>query len=87
MKTVEKLQSSLPLVNRYTWSSKLSDIVVTQAAPKSFVRDNLLFVSVEQGDEVADTDTMEVNQSLVDWAKKHGTYWEWYDNGTIVLAV
>jgi hypothetical protein len=83
----EQLQASLPLVNRYSWNRELRDIEVTQVSPRSFVRDGLLFVSAEHGDAVADTDTLEVSQTLVDWAKQHGTYWEWYDNGTIVLAV
>jgi len=84
---IEQLQASLPLVNRYTWNRELRDIEVTQTAPKSFVRDGLLFVSAEHGDDAADPDALEVGQTLVDWAKQHGTYWEWYDNGTIVLAV
>jgi hypothetical protein len=87
MQSIEQLQASLPLINNYTWSRELKDIVVTQVKPKSFVREDLLYISAEHGDFVANCDTLEISEVLNHWAKQHGTYWEWYDNGTIVLAV
>lgn len=80
------LIDSLPMLTAFKWDRSAHDLVQYETKPRAFLRDNKLFISAENGDGAANCDTLTVNPRLVEWAKKQGGYFEWYDNGTIVLA-
>lgn len=92
---LEKLQATLPTLTRIDWTRNDEgdlDMVELQVAPYSFIRDGMLFVSVEHGDDAGDYygefrgGYAWINPKLEAWAKEHKSYWEWQDGGTIVLA-
>lgn len=83
---------SLSKINVIRVSDGGLDIVETEVKPKSFIRDGFLYISTEHDDNAGDYygesrgGCSWVNPKLEDWAARHGTYWEWLDCGTIVLA-
>lgn len=89
MSKTEKLQATLPTIT--TWDFKRNDsgeldLIPVEVKPHSFIRDGLLFISMEHGDNAGNSDTMQVNPILEAWAEKQGGYWEWYDAGCVVFA-
>ena len=56
-------------------------------APKVFVKDNLIYVSAENGDNYADYyASMYIDEKLEAVADEYDTYWDWEDAGSIVLT-
>jgi hypothetical protein len=55
-------------------------------APEVFVKDNLIYISAENGDNYADYyELLYIDEQLEELANKYDTYWEWEDAGSIVL--
>lgn len=89
MTNLVALQKTLPTLTKIDLvrnSEGDFDFVNVEVQPHSFVRDGYLYISMERGDGAGNCDTLEVNTKLEAWAKELGTYWEWQDNGTIVLS-
>ncbi len=101
MDTLLDLQASLPTLR--SWAHKRDadgklDFVEVDRTPRSFVRDGMLFVSMEEGDGAGDYNghwSMDgeeqdgipyIADALVDWAKANKGYWEWQDGGSIVFS-
>lgn len=64
---------------------------ITNRPPKTFVRDGLLFVSAEDGNNFADyypemSDDPYIDPRLEKMADAYNTYWDWEDAGSIVLS-
>ena len=56
-------------------------------APEVFVKDNLIYVSAENGDNYADYyELLYIDEKLEALADKYDTYWDWEDAGSIVLT-
>jgi hypothetical protein len=92
--TLQTLQNTLPTLTSYDFSG--DDLVEVQVKVSSFIRDNLLFISMEEGDsagcyygryisESEQDGYPYINEALTDWAKSNGGYFEWQDAGTIVF--
>ena len=84
MKKLEKLIETLPLIEKdYDFKSDSW----TYVKPHARIVDNMIMVSCENGDMAGEYYEGYINSKLVDWAKKHKTYWEWYDAGSIVTSI
>ena len=101
MITLQDLQASLPTLK--SWAHKRDaegnlDFVEVDRIPRSFIRDGMLFVSMEEDDGAGDYNghySMDgeeqdgipyVADVLEAWAKSNQGYWEWQDGGTIVFS-
>jgi hypothetical protein len=63
---------------------------ITGRAPRTFIRNGVLFVSAEDGNYFADYDgefkgPLYIDPRLVSIAKKYDMYWEWENAGSIAL--
>jgi hypothetical protein len=90
MTNLVDLQATLPTLTKIDFKRNHEgdfDLVEVEVKPHSMVRDGMIYISMEQGDGAGNCDTLEINPKLEAWAKEHGTYWEWQDNGTIVLSI
>jgi len=92
--TAELLKAELPYLKYLTWNKTTRDFEDGYATPNAFIRDGLLFISNEDTLNadlfVYDTygefrPTEPIHPTLIDWATRLGTYWEQYDNASIVL--
>lgn len=89
MTNLVDLQATLPTLTKIDFKRNDNgdlDMIELQVKPHSMVRDGYLYISMERGDGAGNCDTLEVNSKLEAWARELGTYWEWQDNGTIVLS-
>ena len=92
--------TTLPMLT--SWDFKRNDegdldLVEVQNKPTSFMRNGLLYISMEHGDGAGDynghysIDGEEqdgipyIAEVILDWAKKNKGYFEWHDGGTIVF--
>ena len=100
MQNLETLQATLPMLKRFDFKrNELGelDLIEVEVKPHSFIRDGMLFISMENNDDAGSYDGKYINENETDgiayinpkleaWAKQNKTYWEWQDGGTIVLA-
>ena len=101
MDTLLDLQASLPTLKRWAHLRDAHgnfELIQEDCAPRSFVRDGMLFVSMEENDGAGDyyghysMDGEEqdgipyIAEVLETWAKANKGYWEWQDAGTIVFS-
>ena len=100
MTNLVDLQATLPTLKNIDFIRNDEgdfDLVEVEVKPHSFIRDGMLYISMERGDNAGSYDGQYINEWETDgiayinprleaWAKEHGTYWEWQDGGTIVLA-
>lgn len=98
MQNLEKLQATLPMLKNYDYKTDTEK----EVKPYSFIREGLLFLSMENGDGAgcyygkykATPDGQDfyqdgvpyITDSLEVWAKENNGYWEWQDGGTIVFC-
>jgi hypothetical protein len=55
--------------------------------PNVYVKNGLIYVSAENGDNYADYDNyLYIDEKLENFADKYDTYWDWEDAGSIVLT-
>lgn len=92
--TATELIDHLPFIHYFKWDKNTKDLIEDYAKPTAFERDGLLFISSEDALNadlfVYDTygelrPTEPIHPTLIDWADRLGTYWEQYDNASIVL--
>jgi len=92
--TPQELIELLPAIKYFRWDKETKDLIEDYAKPTAFERDGLLFISSEDALNadlfVYDTygelrPTEPIHPTLIQWAEKLGTYWEQYDNASIVL--
>lgn len=92
--TASELIEHLPFIKYLKWDKEAKDFTEEYAKPNAFERDGLLFISSEDSLNadlfVYDTygevrPTEPIHPTLIDWANQLGTYWEQYDNASIVL--
>jgi len=92
--TANELIELLPYIHYFKWDKNTKDLIEDYAKPTAFERDGLLFISSEESLNadlfVYDTygevrPTEPIHPTLIDWADRLGTYWEQYDNASIVL--
>lgn len=86
MKNAEVLIKNLPMIAVDKYDRVQKAFIECHLQVHAFIRDGLLFVSAEYGDNAADYDTGYIAPELVEWAKINKGYWEWYDAGSIVLS-
>jgi len=55
-------------------------------APYVFLKDGLIYVSAENGDNYADYYEYSIDEQLEELADKYDTYWDWETAGAIVLT-
>lgn len=85
----EELKNKLPRLEVF---DLYNDGEAQTVAPHSFIRDGLLHVSAEEGDDAADYygefrgGYPWINPTLENFAKENGCYWEWDNPGCIVLV-
>lgn len=87
MKKLEKLMAELPELLDFKYDRDLKEFVEVRRKPKAFIRDGMLFISGEYGDNAMDYFNNWINPDLEAFAKKAGGYFEFYDGGSIVLAL
>lgn len=100
MKSLQDLQASLPMLKSFDFKRNEEgdlDLIDVERKPHAFIRDGMLFVSMEEGDGAGDyyghysMDGEEqdgipyIADVLEAWATEHKGYWEWQDGGTIVF--
>jgi hypothetical protein len=92
--TPQELIELLPAIKYFRWDKETKDLIEDYAKPTAFERDGLLFISSEDTLNadlfVYDTygemrPTEPIHPTLIEWAHRFGTYWEQYDNASIVL--
>lgn len=92
--TAQELINLLPSIKYFKWDKETKDFTEDYAKPNAFERDGLLFISSEDMLNadlfVYDTygefrPTEPIHPTLNEWAQRFGTYWEQYDNASIVL--
>ena len=92
--TPQELIELLPFIHYFKWDKQTKDLIEDYAKPNAFERDGLLFISSEDSLNadlfVYDTygevrATEPIHPTLIEWANQLGTYWEQYDNASIVL--
>jgi hypothetical protein len=92
--TPQELIELLPSIHYFKWDKVSKDLIEDYAKPNAFERDGLLFISSEDTLNadlfVYDTygevrPTEPIHPTLIQWAEQLGTYWEQYDNASIVL--
>jgi hypothetical protein len=92
--TPQELIELLPHIHYFKWDKVSKDLIEDYAKPNAFERDGLLFISSEDTLNadlfVYDTygevrPTEPIHPTLIQWAEQLGTYWEQYDNASIVL--
>ena len=92
--TPQELMELLPAIKYFRWDKEIKDLIEDYAKPTAFERDGLLFISSEDTLNadlfVYDTygemrPTEPIHPTLIQWAEQLGTYWEQYDNASIVL--
>lgn len=92
--TPQELIELLPSIHYFRWDKVSKDLIEDYAKPNAFERDGLLFISSEDMLNadlfVYDTygevrPTEPIHPTLIEWAEQLGTYWEQYDNASIVL--
>jgi hypothetical protein len=92
--TPQELIELLPSIHYFKWDKVSKDLIEDYAKPNAFERDGLLFISSEDMLNadlfVYDTygevrPTEPIHPTLIEWAEQLGTYWEQYDNASIVL--
>jgi hypothetical protein len=92
--TPQELIELLPYIHYFKWDKVSKDLIEDYAKPNAFERDGLLFISSEDMLNadlfVYDTygevrPTEPIHPTLIQWAEQLGTYWEQYDNASIVL--
>ena len=92
--TPQELIELLPYIHYLKWNKEIKDFEDKYAKPNAFERDGLLFISSEDYLNadlfVYDTygevrPTEPIHPTLIQWAEQLGTYWEQYDNASIVL--
>jgi hypothetical protein len=92
--TPQELIELLPSIHYFKWDKVSKDLIEDYAKPNAFERDGLLFISSEDMLNadlfVYDTygevrPTEPIHPTLIQWAEQLGTYWEQYDNASIVL--
>ena len=92
--TPQELIKLLPAIKYFRWDKELKDLIEDYARPNAYDRDGLLFISSEDTLNadlfVYDTygemrPTEPIHPTLIEWAHRFGTYWEQYDNASIVL--
>ena len=92
--TPQELIELLPAIKYFRWDKETKDLIEDYAKPTAFERDGLLFISSEDALNadlfVYDTygelrPTEPIHPTLIQWAEQLGTYWEQYDNASIVL--
>lgn len=92
--TPQELIELLPSIHYFRWDKVSKDLIEDYAKPNAFERDGLLFISSEDTLNadlfVYDTygevrPTEPIHPTLIQWAEQLGTYWEQYDNASIVL--
>lgn len=92
--TPQELIELLPSIHYFKWDKTSKDLIEDYAKPNAFERDGLLFISSEDMlnadlfiydtyGEVRPTEP--IHPTLIQWAEQLGTYWEQYDNASIVL--
>jgi hypothetical protein len=100
MTTIQKLQASLPNLKVGDFKKVDGEYVffTKEVAPRSFIRDGYLNISLEEGDGAGDyygryiaEDVQDgipyINPVLEAWAKANGGYFEWQNAGCIVFNV
>ena len=56
-------------------------------APYVFIKDGLIYISAENGDNYADYyESLYIDEQLEELANKYDTYWDWEDAGSIILS-
>ena len=92
--TAQELIDLLPSIKYLKWHKDIKDFTEEYAKPNAFERDGFLFISSEDplNDELFVYDTYgevrptePIHPTLNEWAERFGTYWEQYDNASIVL--
>lgn len=92
--TAEELIEQLPFIKYLKWNKETKDFTEEYAKPNAFERNGLLFISSEDPHNadlnLYDTygefrPTEPIHPTLHDWATRLGTYWEQYDNASIIL--
>lgn len=89
---LEKLLNNLPLLPNMVWNREAKEYVDGFVAPRGFIRDGMLFVSGEEGDDACDYygeyrgGFAWINPVLENFAEKNNCYWEWENAGCIVLC-
>ena len=92
--TAQELIEQLPFIKYFKWTKDEQDFEEAHAKPNAFERDGLLFISSEDTLNadlfVYDTygefrPTEPIHPTLIDWASRLGTYFEQYDNASIIL--
>ena len=90
MQNLENLVATLPALECLVYNRAEREFVSVMRDPHGFVRDGMLFVSAEYGDNAADyygeRGHSWINPALENWVTENGGYWEWYDTGSIVFA-
>lgn len=92
--TMQELQASLPMLKMYDWKNE--ELIEVYVKPKSFIRDNMLFISMEEYDNAGDYYGRYINESEQDgipfindaleaWASANNGYFEWQDAGSVVF--
>lgn len=91
MKNLDKLKNSLPKLLKLRWSKEAKEFDEIFELPHTFVRDEMLYISGEYGDNAMDyygdfnNGYAWINPVLEAWAKKNKGYWEWENAGAIVF--
>lgn len=81
---VQKLQNELPKLDWIDLSN--GECKGSKKLPTSFIKDNTLHVSGEDGDGFVEYYEYFIHPDLEKWAEKKGLYWEWEDAGSIMLC-
>lgn len=84
---IQKLQASVPEIKTFDFSQ--AELVEIMVKPYTFIRDNMLFISAEEGDGAADYYGRDglpwINPILDAWAEKKGGYLEWENPACLVF--
>ena len=100
MDNLQNLQASLPTLKGFDFKRNEAgelDLIEVGRTPRSFIRDGMLFISMEEGDNAGDyyghyineneqSGVPYINDALEAWAEANKGYWEWQDAGSIVFS-
>ena len=91
-KKLEKLLNNLPLLPNIVYDKVAKDFVEGFVKPRGFIRDGMLFVSGEEGDDACDYygeyrgGFPFINPILEKFAADNGCYFEFENAGCLVLC-
>ena len=93
MQNLENLMQNLPMLPNLVWNRETQEFVDGFVAPRGFIRDGMLFISGDEGDDAMDYygdyrgGYPWINPVLEQFAENNNAYWEWHDGGSIVLCL